>query len=133
VSVEYGGLDIKVVVVSFPEEPNYMLKPTKNMPWIPVIANLVFNISCVARFQVGIHYYLLKPIPYQTQELEIKKAAFLKSRLLSQGLKELPFDPILQKSTMTFEVDEALTKEWAQACILQHITINYSIIRCVWV
>ena len=61
---------------------------------------------------------MLESIPYQTQELEIKKAAFIKSRLLGNTLTELPFDNILKKSDMNFEVDQSLAKEWQQACIL---------------
>ena len=108
-------MDVKVVVVSFPEEPTCAKANQTHAMHTHVAANLAYKLSCAVWFEVGMHCYVVRLIPYQPQELEIKKAGFLKSRLAKQGLKELPFDSVLDKSTKTFEVDESLVKEYSQA------------------
>lgn len=54
--------------------------------------------------------------PLCPQELEVKKAAFLKSLLVQRGLDELPFDHILQTAATKVEVEECALTEWRQAC-----------------
>jgi hypothetical protein len=111
-------MDVKVVVVSFPEEPTYVKATQTHAMRTHVASTLAYKLSCAVWFEVGMHCYVIRLIPYQPQELEIKKAGFLKSRLVKQGLKELPFDSVLEKSAQTFEVEESLVKEFLQACTL---------------
>jgi hypothetical protein len=69
------------------------------------------------------------------QELEIKKAAFLKSLVIKNGLEELPFDAILAKSQSPPQVDSSLLKEWSQASIGQtlgtHLTSSLAPTRVI--